>query len=67
LWSWTADGNGNRVVQPFVSGDATTAGDDDSMYVPTRNTYFYTQYGSTVADYYETRPNNAYVNYIIKY
>lgn len=68
LYSWDVNGYGYQALRPFVAGDDGTSGDDDSFEVSApANAALYTKSGTTVEDAGETRPNNAYVNYIIKY
>lgn len=67
--SWTSSGYA-EVMRHTISGDApNTGGDDDDFVVSPSATDFnvFTDPYSTIWQSYETRPNNACVNYIIKY
>jgi microcystin-dependent protein len=55
------------VLYPFVASKAGDSHDDDSFGVKNNPSSLYTDPASTEARSGETRPNNAYVNYIIKY
>jgi microcystin-dependent protein len=69
LRSWTTPSGGFQdILAPFVANTLTAGGgNDDSMYVVPQSGSFHTSPTSTIEQAEgETRPKNAYVNYIIK-
>jgi microcystin-dependent protein len=71
LLSWTNSQTSapTTVLHPFVAGGANNSdpNQDDSFGVWVNSVPLYTDPDSTVQRSGETRPNNAYVSYIIKY
>ncbi len=72
LRSWVSSANNasiTTVLLPYVAGTGGTgtARDDDAMQVVPTSASLYTSPASTIHQSGESRPRNAYVNYIIKY